>query len=479
MESESIVMASAVENKKRISIIIPVCNALAYTKVCISRLRDNLRGISGEIIVVDNASEDDSLQWLQQQEDVFVIHNDEPCSVAKSFNQGLEIATGQLLLFMHNDTVLPKLALHRLIKTLEQADDVAAIGPVTHNSMYPFCDPFFKMDGYKELEELDAAAEKLYVAVSANLRPVSILEDYCLLIKREAVEELGTWDESFPLRYFEDVDYSYRMLKAGLKLAVAANIFVHHEKSRTFEALGIDNVEAVRMQVDLFKEKWGFDCIYCTCLRNGLLQFIDMNKPELAVLDIGCAAGTNLCSIKARRPDAKLCGIEIVPEVALLASLYGDIRNDDIEMCDIDEWIGSFDYIVMGDVIEHLRDPWTALKRVKKLLKPGGKVIASIPNIMNAITIYEILAGKFEYTDAGVLDRTHLRFFTKAEIAKLFSQAGFQYEFVGTSSIWTEQNENSQKVIDAMLDELSSLKLVQVDREALQVLQYYVLATSC
>lgn len=469
-------MASAVENGKRVSVIIPVSNALAYTKVCISRLRDNLRGISGEIIVIDNASDDGSLQWLQQQEDVFVIHNDEPCSVAKSFNQGLEIATGQLLLFMHNDTILPKLALHRLIKALEQADDVAAIGPVTHNSMYCFCRPFAEMKSYSDFEGLNDIAANLYADVLSVLRPVSILENFCVLMKRTTVAQIGPWDERFPLRYFEDVDYSYRMLRAGLKLAVASNIFVHHEKSRTFEALGIDNVEATTMQIDLFRDKWGFDCTYGAGLRNSLLQFVDIDKPQLAVLDIGCAAGTNLCSIKARRPDARTCGIEIMPEVALLASPYGDIRNDDIETCDIEEWIGSFDYIIMGDVIEHLRDPWTALKRVKKLLKPDGKIIASIPNIMNAATVYDILNGHFEYTDSGVLDRTHLRFFTKLEISRLFEQAGLCYEFVATSSIFNGFTEQQKEMIEAIIEDLSTLKTVHADQDNLQVLQYYVMA---
>jgi hypothetical protein len=86
----------------------------------------------------------------------------------------------------------------------------------------------------------------------------------------------------------------------------------------------------------------------------------------------------------------------------------------------------SVDCIVYGDVLEHLRDLWAALKMHVSHLRENGWVLACIPNIQYWTTLYNLLQGKWDYQDSGILDRTHLRFFTHKTVRELFEQAGLK-----------------------------------------------------
>lgn len=148
------------------------------------------------------------------------------------------------------------------------------------------------------------------------------------------------------------------------------------------------------------------------------------------VLDLGCGAGMVSAAIRERCQVREIWGVEVVPEVAEQARqnpaldkvLCGDI-------CELIEELppASFSHIVAGDVLEHLVDPWTVLARLRGCLEPGGKFICSIPNIRNFSFILELLfRRRFAYREAGVMDRTHLRFFTRKDIEIMFREAGFR-----------------------------------------------------
>lgn len=147
------------------------------------------------------------------------------------------------------------------------------------------------------------------------------------------------------------------------------------------------------------------------------------------VLDVGCAAGALGASLKAARPDCRVVGIEQLPEAAALASrvldrvLVGDAGD---VLADLLRHGEAFDAIVFADVLEHLVDPWEALAVARHLLVPGGHVIASIPNLRNIRVFYRLVfGGDWTYTDQGILDRGHLRFFTRRTVSQAFTAAGF------------------------------------------------------
>ncbi len=149
--------------------------------------------------------------------------------------------------------------------------------------------------------------------------------------------------------------------------------------------------------------------------------------PEAArrVLDIGCGAGRLGEAIKQRQ-GANVSGIELDGRAAASARERLDhVWAGDIEQLDFEIPAGSFDAIVCADVLEHLREPARVLKQIRDWLEPGGCIVASIPNVRHHSVIQSLLSGNWTYESAGLLDRTHLRFFTRREIEKLFHRAGF------------------------------------------------------
>lgn len=150
--------------------------------------------------------------------------------------------------------------------------------------------------------------------------------------------------------------------------------------------------------------------------------------PESAVtiLEVGCAAGGTGRELK-KRPGVFVAGVENDPEAARLArEVLDDVVEGNIEAMDLPYAENSFDCILFADVLEHLIDPLAVLKKMRKYLKPQGTVVASIPNVQFMGVIHHLVEGNWTYQKEGILDETHLRFFTFKEMEKLFSQAGFE-----------------------------------------------------
>lgn len=158
----------------------------------------------------------------------------------------------------------------------------------------------------------------------------------------------------------------------------------------------------------------------------------DLVPQECArVLDVGCGYGGLGRSLRSRGV-AQVFGVEINPDAAShLAGVYTDHWIGDVEQVKLPEDMEPFDCIVFADVLEHLRDPWGTLKLYLQWLKPGGCVVASIPNVRNIALLYNlVIRGRWRYEESGLLDRTHLRFFTRAEILDLFTGSGLEIELI-------------------------------------------------
>lgn len=144
------------------------------------------------------------------------------------------------------------------------------------------------------------------------------------------------------------------------------------------------------------------------------------------VLDVGCSSG-NFGAELAKRKSCKVNGIEIDPGDAKKAvKKLGKVWVLDIERDSLDEVTGKYDVIYFGDVIEHLVSPVNALHKIKPLLNPGGRVVFSIPNMAHTAIRLQMLKGDFEYTETGLLDKTHLHFYNLGEIEKVFEEAGYK-----------------------------------------------------
>ena len=152
-----------------------------------------------------------------------------------------------------------------------------------------------------------------------------------------------------------------------------------------------------------------------------------------SVLDVGCSVGALGASIKAST-GAQVTGIEYSPAMAAEAEKVLDrvFVGDATAVIDGTALEGmQFDAIIFADVLEHLPDPWLVLRRAVRLLSPGGRIIASLPNIRHLSTIYHLVVlGYWPYRDRGIHDRTHLRFFTRRNVLELFRSANLEIESV-------------------------------------------------
>jgi len=143
------------------------------------------------------------------------------------------------------------------------------------------------------------------------------------------------------------------------------------------------------------------------------------------VLEVGCSVGHVTEHLVARGND--LVGIEIDPDAAAEARRYATrvhvLDIDLVPVSDVEE--GPFDVIVLGDVLEHLRDPAAAMRDLAGLLTPDGSFVISVPNVGHVDVRLMLMHGRWEYQPDGLLDRDHLRWFTKSSLRQLLADVGF------------------------------------------------------
>lgn len=149
------------------------------------------------------------------------------------------------------------------------------------------------------------------------------------------------------------------------------------------------------------------------------------------VLDVGCGDGSLGRTLKESGKAHFVAGVELHGAAASKATGVLDA----VHVADIERWetppeyVSSFDFVIFADVLEHLVDPHAALKRCAALLSDDGVVIASIPNVRWAPVVWELaIRGNWRYESFGVLDETHLRFFTKRTMREMFETCGFEIE---------------------------------------------------
>jgi 2-polyprenyl-3-methyl-5-hydroxy-6-metoxy-1,4-benzoquinol methylase len=168
---------------------------------------------------------------------------------------------------------------------------------------------------------------------------------------------------------------------------------------------------------------------YYELFRSELLPLIPTSGS--AALDIGCASGRMLRHLR-RSGFTTTVGVELMPSIAEEARRCPEISE--VHCVDIDTEAlplapGSFDLVIVSHVLEHLRDPWQRLCDIATFLKPGGVLVGALPNVRHYSVTWDLLwRGRFEYADHGILDRTHLRFFTESSLRALLQQANLEIE---------------------------------------------------
>jgi 2-polyprenyl-3-methyl-5-hydroxy-6-metoxy-1,4-benzoquinol methylase len=173
---------------------------------------------------------------------------------------------------------------------------------------------------------------------------------------------------------------------------------------------------------------------YFNAPRREMLQYIPSNAKK--ILEIGCGEGYFSAELKRLHAEKgnklEITAVEIDKERAQIAKqrldsvICADIEEENLNLAN-----SSFDCIICNDVLEHLVSPWNTLKKLRPLLKPNGVVVASIPNVRYWGVVKDLtFLGEWKYAEEGVLDVTHLRFFTKNSIKSLFIDSGYNLQSI-------------------------------------------------
>ncbi len=204
-----------------------------------------------------------------------------------------------------------------------------------------------------------------------------------------------------------------------------------------------------------------------------MLRLVGNNK---RVIDFGCAVGDFAQMLTAK--GCQVTGVEVNPQAAKVAEQYCEqVIVVDLDFVSLAEILPqqAFDVVVFGDVLEHLRDPWKVLEETRQLLKPEGYVVASIPNIAHGAIRLALLQGRFEYMTQGILDNTHLRFFTRKTVEELFARSGYFVNQMERTKIPVLSMSNLIPNINKESFDMRILQEIEQDEDA-DTLQFIVRA---
>jgi GT2 family glycosyltransferase len=242
----------------KVSIIVVTYNNLELTRLCVESIFRNTTYPNYEVIIIDNASSDDTRNYLRYlartQAAVKIVLNDDNRGFSAANNQGLRMAQGEFLVLLNNDTVVPKGWIDPMLRHLD-TPEIGLVGPMT-NSVGNEA----RIDvTYSSLDQMEDFLDRHIARHRGRIFDIPMLAMFCIAMRREVFEEIGFLDEEFGIGMFEDDDYSRRAQNLGFRTVCARDAFVHHYGQASFKKLiasGAYQKLWDRNQA-YFESKWG------------------------------------------------------------------------------------------------------------------------------------------------------------------------------------------------------------------------------
>ena len=244
---------------KKVAIVILTFGQLDYTKKCLDSIRAHTDGVRYEIVVVDNASPDNTPVWLKAEKAAgrldHLILNQENLGVAGGWNKGLAGLSpdADYVLILNNDVIVPDHWLRNLVRCADSSPDIGMVGPMTNNISGLQVEP---TASYASLPEFFRYADAYMTRNEGNWWELFRIVGFCFLIKRSVMVQIGTFDERFGKGNFEDDDYCIRVRRAGFRIMVAGDAFIHHFGSVSFQNSNVNWTEQMMKNQKIFHEKW-------------------------------------------------------------------------------------------------------------------------------------------------------------------------------------------------------------------------------
>lgn len=242
----------------RVSVVVVTYNNLDLTRICLQSLEQYTGYGNLEVIVVDNASADDTpaflREWAAGGGDRQLVLNDDNRGFAAANNQGLALASGEYLVMLNNDTHVTPGWVATLIRHLRRSATLGMIGPVTNN----IGNEARIEISYSSMDEMLQAAATYTRRHAGVLTPLRTAAFFCVMLRREVYEKVGDLDEAFGIGFFEDDDYCRRVEQAGWTIACADDVFIHHNLSASFNKLKQETRQRLFEQNKaIYEAKWG------------------------------------------------------------------------------------------------------------------------------------------------------------------------------------------------------------------------------
>jgi len=372
-----------------------------------------------EIVVVYN--EPDTLKnsflkssALEAAEPVLIDNTTLARPLPAIFNEHKRTSQADWIVFCHQDFIVFDAAW--IARILALPED-ACYGPIGVDSHGRFLGRIQQTDGS-------------FLGYPANGADVVGLDEQCLIVPR-SIYSLVDFDERFPFDLYVH-DYCLSAKRAGFKIKTFQLDCQHRSKTLTgdvtrpaYFAAKKAYLAKHRDLMPLVTTTFAFRPRYFTPVSNPTLaEELRLIPDRSRVLEIGTAAGHMTRALAEKH--CQVTGIELDPDLGRFATQFcTSMIVGDVENLDIDGVLSAdFDVILCGDVLEHLKDPAAVLQKLTRKLRPHGYFVVSLPNIAHASVRLSLLAGKFTYVPEGLLDATHLRFFTLESICKLLTHAG-------------------------------------------------------
>lgn len=294
-----------------VAIIIPTYNADYLLQKNIESIRDTLPADSYKIIVVDNASQDGTVGWLAEQEDIMVVLNEENRGFSCACNQGAAATAGTQaeesdIFLLNNDTRLSLNSLFWLRMGLYGDQSIGAVGSCSNYAgNEQQIEVTFSLPG----EYLEYGAERNVPLVRSCEERVR-LSGFAMLVKRRVWNDVGGMDEAFTPGYFEDDDLCMRIQQRGFRLLYCKNSFIYHVGSQSFSREESVN-DLLLQHHEMFIRKYAFDILeHASPNRILPLQIPYPEDYEFNILQIECGLGADLKLLRSIYPNSHAIGIE-------------------------------------------------------------------------------------------------------------------------------------------------------------------------
>lgn len=480
-----------------VAILMFTFDRIEYTREALGNLIKNTR-YPFDLYIVDNHSTDGTREWLE------IVRLECPDIIKdiryNSHNEGLPGPTNdfwsrvdsELIGKVDNDTLVPPGWLERMVEAHQKVPKLAVIGGY-----------HFRPEDFDD----QTAKSRLYVHNGIKILPDRHIGGCCYLMKKSIQQKFGLmkynpalkihgWTEYqhilegegyivgylYPLiqlEYMDDPrskkclinkkykDYTRKIWRErGINFKSTDQIieWLHRD------ALRVNSQSSIVATSSESKKQQTGKSYYCYARPE--IQAIVSRKAK-KILDIGCGAGVLGMELKNRQK-CYVAGIEYVPEVADKAETVLDrvYKGDAVKIiAEIPK--NSFDTVIMADFLEHVADSEKMISDVKRILMPGGTLVLSIPNVRHWSVIKDLLEGRWEYRDAGILDKTHLRFFTWQSIMPLLNSAG--YDINSCSGTYLKGCDVPEEFIN--LSKLCGIDTSSLAREG-RIYQYLITCTS-